>query len=238
MSKELNKYFKSEPIEIERSKITLANYNPRKISDEAKRKLKANIKKNGLMGGIVFNEQTGNLVSGHQRLTILDEINKYYPSDKETDYIVRVEKVDLDPKTEREQNIFMNNTTVMGEFDEDLMRDLIPEIDYQLAGLDDYDLNLYGIDLSDFENEEIEDEIEELYAPVAQQKEERKQAVKEMKQQIKEKAESKAQDMESYVTLSFSSYQAKSAFMQRFGYDPLDKFIKGEVFSENIERIN
>lgn len=239
MSKqELNKHFKSESVEIERSKITLAKYNPRKISDEAKRKLKANIRKHGILGGLIWNEQTTNLVAGHQRITILDEINKYDPEDKESDYIVRVEKVSFDLKTEKAQNIFLNNAAVQGEFDDDLMRALIVEIDHLDAGLDDYDLALYGVDLEPFENDDVEDEINELYEPVQKSKEERTQAVKDMRQEIKAKAENKAQDMESYVTLSFDTYQAKSAFMMRFGYHASEKFIKGEVFSNQCERVD
>lgn len=46
-----------------------------------------------------------------------------------------------------------------------------------------------------------------------------------------------AQDMDAYLMLSFDTFEAKAAFCERFGYDPYSKFIKGEVFDEQIERI-
>lgn len=61
--------------------------------------------------------------------------------------------------------------------------------------------------------------------------------MKEVKQQVKENAQRQAQDMDAYLMLSFDTFEAKAAFSQRFGYDPYDKFIKGEVFSEQVERI-
>ena len=48
---------------IHRSKINFADYNPRILTAATKKKLKANITKMGIMGGIVWNERTGNLVS-------------------------------------------------------------------------------------------------------------------------------------------------------------------------------
>ena len=44
--------------------------------------------------------------------------------------------------------------------------------------------------------------------------------------------------MVAYVMLSFDTYEAKSAFCERFGYEPDMKFIKGEVFDEQVERID
>jgi ParB-like chromosome segregation protein Spo0J len=50
-----------------RSKIHNAPYNPRFITDEAKRKLKGSIKRNGLLAPPTWNIRTGNIVGGHQR---------------------------------------------------------------------------------------------------------------------------------------------------------------------------
>ena len=44
--------------------------------------------------------------------------------------------------------------------------------------------------------------------------------------------------MDAYVMLSFDTYEAKAAFCERFGYDADMKFIKGEVFDEQVERID
>ena len=139
-----NKITQPESREIQRSDINFANYNPRKIAQEARKNLKANLKRVGLLGGIVWNEVTGNLVSGHQRISVIDEVNKYNPDTRTNDYLIRVEVVHMDEKTEKEQNIFMNNRSVQGDFDSDMLKDMLDGIDYSLAGLNDFDLNMLG----------------------------------------------------------------------------------------------
>lgn len=231
---ELSKFISGKPVTIKRSQIKLANYNPRKISDKALKMLKANIKRVGLMGGLVWNSTTGNLVSGHQRLSVLDQLNKY-EGNSETDYLIPVEEVNLDPKTEKEQNIFLNNQNVQGQFDNDLLSGLIGDIDYDLAGLDEYDLNMLGV--MDINTEpsasDVMQEFDELQKPV----EEKKAHVKDIKKQVAEAAKNKVEEGESYFMMSFDSFENKMAFMQRFGFDPGDKFVKGEVFSDMIEKI-
>lgn len=232
---ELSKYFKSEQVEVLRSKIKLANYNPRKISERAAVALKRNIKSIGLIGGLVWNEQTGNLVSGHQRLTLLDVLQKYDGS-SETDYLVKVEKVNLDLKTEKEQNIFMNSKTVQGEFDNDILAGLLNEIDTNLAGLDDSDINMIIAESPMFDfgsNEDVKDDIKEMDRPY----EERKQIMKDMKAQQKENLANKFEGG-TYVTISFDNYDNKAQFMDRFGLNPSDKYIKGEIFADRVQTIN
>ena len=62
--------------------------------------------------------------------------------------------------------------------------------------------------------------------------------MKQVKEQVKQSANDKAQDMEAYVMLSFDNYATKAAFMERFGYGSDEKFIKGEAFSEQVERVD
>jgi len=240
---QLNKYFTSETLEVWRSEINLANYNPRKISDEARRKLKQNIKKNGIIGGLIWNKQTGILVSGHQRVSILDELNKYTGT-KETDYRLKVEVIDVDEKTEKELNIWFNNTSVQGEYDYNLLAELIPDIDYKSAGLTESDLSMIGVDYlfqTDEENN-IASDLDDLMSNTREQnrleKEARKQSVKDMKERIKQQAEEKAGNLDAYVMISFDTFKAKASFCKRFGYHVNEKFIKGEIFSEMIERID
>ena len=57
---ELSKYIKSESVELNRSAIHFAGYNPRKIDEEARKTLKRGIKKYGLVGGIVVKQEDGN----------------------------------------------------------------------------------------------------------------------------------------------------------------------------------
>ena len=60
--------------EVGRELLKNAPYNPRRITDDARARLKAKIEKVGLVTPLVWNRRTGNLVGGHQRLSILDEL--------------------------------------------------------------------------------------------------------------------------------------------------------------------
>ena len=140
-----NKIYQPQQVEIMRSLINFANYNPRKISEKARKLLKQNLKRVGLLGGIVFNKTTGNLISGHQRVSICDDANRYNPETKEHDYPIRVEMVEMDEVTEREQNLFMNNKQVQGEFDDDMLREVLKGINYENAGLEEFDMQMLGL---------------------------------------------------------------------------------------------
>ena len=228
---ELSKYFKSVTVEILRSEIVMANYNPRKISEKAQAAIKRNIKSVGLLGGLVWNEQTKNLVSGHQRLTIMDVLQKY-DGTPATDYLVKVEKVSLDLKTEKEQNIFMNSQSVQGEYDYDLLAGLLTDIDTTAAGLDENDLNMIIAESPSFDfgsNEEAKEDIKAMEKPY----EERKQIIKDMKAAQKEKMESKFEG-DPYFTMSFDSFENKAEFLERFGFNPSERFIKGEIFAQKL----
>ncbi len=244
---ELSKYIKSESVELNRSAIHFADYNPRKLSDESRKTLKRGIKKFGLVGGIVVNKRTGlTVVSGHQRLSVMDELQKF----PDNDYRIRVDVIDVDEKQEKELNILMNNPNAQGTWDYDSLARLVPDIDYKDAGLTDADLNMIGCDflLQTEEENSLAGALEEMMQPVTEQKEAEKAArqleraekvahMKDVKQQVKEQAQETAANMDAYLMLSFDTWEAKAAFCERFGYDPYAKFVKGEVFDEQVERI-
>src|ERR1035437_804054 len=85
-----SQYENYEIVVLHRSKIKNAPYNPRKITDDAKKKIKKNLKERGLMTPPIWNEHTGNLVGGHQRLSVMDAL------EGKRDYSLRVAKVSLD----------------------------------------------------------------------------------------------------------------------------------------------
>ena len=244
---ELSKYIKSESVELNRSAIHFAGYNPRKLSDESRKTLKRGIKKFGLVGVIVVNKRTGlTVVSGHQRLSVMDELQKF----PDNDYRIRVDVIDVDEKQEKELNILMNNPNAQGSWDYDALARLVPDIDYKDAGLTDADLNMIGCDflLQTEEENSLAGALEEMMQPVTEQKEAEKAArqleraekvahMKDVKQQVKEQAQETAANMDAYLMLSFDTWEAKAAFCERFGYDPYQKFIKGEQFDSICERI-
>lgn len=259
MEDSLKKFFSSTIVEVKRSEIHPADYNPRKIDEQGKRMLKRSMKQFGVVGGIIVNSQTGNtIVGGHQKVAILDEMYKY----PDNDYSLRVEMISVDRKTEKTINIALNNGNISGSWDFDALARIVPDIDYKDAGLTDADLNMIGVDflLQTEKESSIADELVNMMSPVVEQREaekaERKAErdvakaaqeeadraakvahMKDVKQQVKESAQKQAQDMDAYLMLSFDTFEAKAAFCERFGYDPYTKFVKGEVFDEVIEKI-
>lgn len=246
-----NRYFNSKTVELRRSQIKPASYNPRTISPEGRKQLKRSIKKYGVVGGIVVNQSTGyTIVGGHQKVSVLDELNKYNEATHENDYNLRVELINVDEKTEKSLNVALNNPNIGGQWDYDALARLVPDIDYQDAGLTAADLNMIGCDflLQTEEENSIANALEDMMAPVTEQREAEKTAkkmeraekvahMKEVKQQVKDAVQNQTQDMDAYLMLSFDTFEAKAAFCERFGYDPYSKFIKGEVFDEQVERI-
>lgn len=246
-----NKYFTSESVELLRSQINLHEKNPRSISTENRKALKRGIKKFGMVGGMVVNKRTGyTLVSGHQRLSVMDELQKYNPKTKENDYIIRVDLIDVEEKEEKELLILLNNPSAQGEWNYDILRELIPDIDYKDAGLTEQDLDIIGVDFH-FQTEEeniIADELdtrmepvrEERQAEVAQKQAERAEKVahlKQVKEEVKQAATKAAANMDAYLMLSFDTWDAKAEFCEKFGFNPDEKFLKGEIFSEKIETL-
>lgn len=232
----------SETVTIKRSEINFAPYNPKRHSKEAIAAQKRNFKDISFLGGIVWNITTGNLVSGHKRLMAMDEYFKYDGS-PESDYEVKVEKIELTEKQEKEQNIFMDARATNTKQDYDLLAAILPDIDYKAAGLEESDLNMITIESPSFSFGDIagiQSDIKTMTAPTIQkkevEKEVRKEQVKAAKQAARDKVEESFQG-DAYVTLSFDTYGNKVAFMERFGLSAEDKFIKGELFSEMIERI-
>jgi hypothetical protein len=183
-------------------------------------------------------------VAGHQRLSVMDELNKYDGKTGEGDYRIRVDIIDVEEKSEKELNILLNNPNAQGQWDYDALRELMPDVDYRDAGLTEEDLNLIGVDflLQTEEQNSLADELtnltSDLNAQMEIEKEARKIHVQAEKEKVRKSAEEKAENTDAYVTLSFDTYRAKTSFMRRFGYNSQEKFIKGEIFSDQIERID
>ena len=235
---EREKYKQSETRVIKRSKINFAPYNPKRHSKEQVNAIKKNIKNVAFLGGIVWNETTSNLIDGHKRIMALDIIHGYDGSEAKN-YDVKVEVIELDEKTEKEQNIFQTQSRT--DFDVELMQILIPEIDYQKAGLGLDDLNYFSVDISAFQNEET-DEINSDFDALEFQnnqeheriKEEKKRAVIEVKKATKDKMQEQVQG-DNFVILSFSSYENKVYFMELLNKNINERYIKGEEILELIQ---
>jgi hypothetical protein len=224
----------SETRVIKRSQINLNPINPKRHSDEKVKLQKKNLQKIGFLGGIVWNEKSGNLIDGHRRIKAMD-LHYKYDGTSSTDYDVKVEVVGLDDKTEKEQLTYMaiGNTKP----DIDLIAKYIVDIDYSDAGLDIGELNdilAINTDIPSL-SDSLDDlllpaSFDDIIAPNADEKtyEEKKEHMKAIKRQVKESAIERQQNEEAYITLSFSSYDAKDDFCDLLGISTDNKFVKGE----------
>jgi len=205
----------SETVTIKRSLINFAPYNPRKQNKKVVEELKRNFRRVGFLGGIQWNATTSNLIGGHKRLEALDLIYDYNGT-VEKDYDVKVEKIELDEKTEKEQNIFLNNKRVQGETDFELMAALITEIDCEAAAITEYDINLIESFVPDFKmgkNEEIKNDIADLKDNKTA--EEKKQNIKDLKKKIKSNfGESQ---LPTHITITFKTYDEKAEYLESIG---------------------
>ncbi|WP_204122034.1 ParB N-terminal domain-containing protein [Levilactobacillus sp. 244-2] len=131
---------------IKRSKIKLADYNPRLIDESNLKKLVSNIRTNGLVEPVVWNKRTGVLVGGHQRLLAADKIYR------SKDYDVPVAIVDVGEQKEKTLNVVLNNPSMQGDWDLDRLTALKVDdhLDFKSMGFDDSDLAfMFGDDTDD-----------------------------------------------------------------------------------------
>lgn len=130
-----------EIVEMGRRDIKKAEYNPRVLRDDEKRKLRAGLKRHGLVAPITLNKRTGNIVGGHQRLSILDSLAG------RADYTLTVAVIDVDEAQEKEINVLLNNQQAMGDWDlealDALLRDEALNIEAMGFDMADY-FQLFG----------------------------------------------------------------------------------------------
>ena len=120
-------------------KLNPAKYNPRKDlkpGDPEYEKLKKSMETFGYVEPIVWNKRTGNIVSGHQRLKILE-----HQGQREIETVV----VDLDEQQEKALNITLNK--VSGGWDLPKLADLISELDDGI-----FDISITGFDAAEIEH--------------------------------------------------------------------------------------
>ena len=138
---------RGEVVTLHRSQVVDDDINPRTITDDNMRRLKESIRKNGLVGHLVYNKVTKHIVGGHQRLAALDSIMRT------KDYTLDVLQVDMPLKDEVRLNVALNQQDAQGEFDFFKISELATD---------------YGLDLSEdfgFSDEMIEINFPEFGAP-------------------------------------------------------------------------
>lgn len=127
---ELSRYVSFAQAQLDRSLIKNAPYNPRLIDDDARKRLQRELKAGGLVEAAVWNKRTGNLVGGHQRLTILDDLHEGKP------YSVPVDVIDCDEKEEKRLNVALNSPDMQGRYDGERFNELVLDLRQQDPGFD------------------------------------------------------------------------------------------------------
>lgn len=236
----------SETKIIKRSQINLNPCNP-KLHTEADIKLqKANIKKVGLLGGIQWNENTGNLIDGHKRVMSCDLIQGY-DGTPETDYDIKVEAVDFDDNTEKEQLLFMAKSQDPIDFNVVATKFDLDDINLKNAGFtddetqqlmqlrDDLDKSLdEGMEIfdDDFLSPQMDEQVppppitelpnmektsEEIVAEHAAKPKMTKEEVKEQKQHCTNVAMNRQEDIDNFVFINFETLEQKQLFCDMLG---------------------
>lgn len=150
-----------EIVKMKLSELNPAEYNPRKAlkpGDPAYEKLKASILSFGNVEPIVWNRSTGNVIGGHQRLTVLE-------NEGETE--VDVSMVDLDETQERQLNVALNK--IEGGWDEEKLAALLAELgdDAPLTGFTQAEIDSLTNDIDSLIDGDTVDEelraIEEFF---------------------------------------------------------------------------
>lgn len=215
---------KLEAFEIEtihRRDINKADYNPRKITEAAEKKLRKFLRENGLWQPLIMNRRTGVLVSGHQRLTAMDSVMRT------DDYSLTMAIVDVDEETEVKGNVFMNNQSAMGEFDFFALQglhEIFPEISFEAdLGFDASDVDFI---LGPQPKEEPKKNKEEQGADYFRAE---KARIRENAQEENEEGSYQAHENDYQLTIVFPNNSDKREFLRRIGKKPEEKYIKSTV---------
>lgn len=232
----------SETKIIKRSQINLNPCNPKVHTDADIKQQKANIKKVGLIGGIQWNETTGNLIDGHKRVMSVDLIQGY-DGTPETDYDIKVEAVDFDEKTEKEQLLFMAKSQDPIDYNLVAKNFSIDEIDFKAAGFteqdteqikmlqDDLEASLKDSGMDDFSEDflnepiisvttptpmtelpNIEKTSEDIVAEHAAKPKMTNEDVKDQKQHCTDVGKKRKEDIDNFIFIDFESFEQKRLF--------------------------
>lgn len=211
-----SKYQKYIVETINRADIKNADYNPRLIDDENKKKLKKALQKHGLVEAIVWNRRTGNLVGGHQRLSALDTL------EKNKDYALDVCVVDVDEREEAVLNVQLNNPSIQGDWDLNKLEEMAADFDINFDEMgfsqDDIDFMFDGDDkyTEMFETEETEatkNAIEDVRA-----------ARDEMRDRYKDK-----NNIEFYAVLVFKDKEEKKEFYKKISTPIYEEYLTTDI---------
>ena len=205
--------------------MTNAPWNPRTISKEAKKRLKKVIEKYGLVAAFVWNEKTGHIIGGHQRVSILDSI------EKNKDYLIDVCVLSVEEKEEMAINVMLNNQDAMGEFDFGALQDLQQLFNFDPMSDFAFSEEMTEINFPDFnfKTEKEDDSKTKVLSP------EDIQLIKENKREGRKKIKENENEYGTYrteakgsVILVFSGETQKRRWLNSIGADESSRVLMAE----------
>ena len=134
---------------VNAARLNPAAYNPRrdlKPGDKDYEKLKRSIEEFGFVEPVVWNEATGNVVGGHQRLKVLLDMGE-----TEIDCVV----VNLGPDQEKALNLALNR--IQGGWDETKLAEVMADLD----------ASAFDVSLTGFDAEEVDALMNKFYSAEA-----------------------------------------------------------------------
>lgn len=219
-----SKYQSYDTETISRQMIKNAPYNPRIMDDKAKKRLKKNIAKHGLVAALTWNKRTGNLVGGHQRLEQLDAL------EKNKDYELTVCVVDVDEREEAALNVQLNNPSMQGEWDFDKLANMTEEFDLDLSedlGFTDSDIDFMFEGDDRFSQLFDTQEGENMRGDLEKVKEARKKSVDNLKER---------NSINWYTVIVFENEADHDAFMKEINIPKFEQYVTEEQVRRIIKK--
>lgn len=204
-------------VQIKRSQINFAEYNPRVMGEDERKGLGKGLDDFGLCETPCWNIRSGNLVGGHQRVKKLDK------DSKGVDYLLWVTQVALDRKREIELNILLNNPKTQGDYDLEKLGNLFK--------VEDLDIEATGFDLGSIYQLLGDNPMKELPKEMQQLSDELMTRKKEHAEQLTTVAERDQADF--YLVAVFKSNDEREIFTKKLSL-PDNRYVDGRLLMEKI----
>ena len=221
-----SKFQKMEVETIHRSQIKNADYNPRVITEAAKKQLRKMLSKHGLVTTLVWNKRSGNLVGGHQRIDALDTL------EKSQNYSLIVSVIDVDENEEKILNVQLNNPSMQGEWDFDKLTEMV-----ESSGINPADMGFsegdIGVIFGDSEGfaELVGDteDVSEAKESLRKIKEHRAESLEKMKE---------GQSADFYFTVVCRDADQKRSLLRALNTPDYESFVSGEELAKAVNSGN
>ena len=207
-----SKYQKFTIETIKREDIKNADYNPRIMDKESKKRLKEGLKKHGLVSTLTWNRRTGNLVGGHQRLEQLDAL------EKNQNYSLDVCVIDVDEKEEAVLNVQLNNPSMQGDWDLDKLAEMTEAFDLNFG-----DMGFTALDI-DFMYDGDERFTEMFQTPEAEEVKKGLEEVKAARAASKERM-AERNNINFYSVIVFEDEKQRAEFYRKISVPPSEEYL-------------